>query len=334
MFPSPDFFSAREYLKTYYPSDFDRERLLSVIDSVEKEMVASDGVFDIHSLPAEMRLSDEEIENAAIFHFLRKVSGRLLRAFPRGEAVLLDIGGGPTIYQHIPLCLNVSAIVHAEFSAGNRAEVQKYLDQDPGAYSWENYFSVVRQMLQEDVSYQEILDVQRKDDDASVREHAEQIRMALFSPDNAVLDRHLIQTLSNRIVSCDVFSSSLELGESRELAETLREITKDGLPDIISAHFLIESATDNPELWERGVLHLIRKLRPGGYFIMTAIRNATWYRVGSEKVSAVSVNEQKIRKFLEEHDIVVEDMQVLQGSDQDDHGYDGMVFVFGRKIYS
>ena len=333
MSPSLEFFSARKYLETYYPSDFDRGRLLSAIDSVEKEMAVSDGVFDIRSLLAETRLSDEEVENAAIFNFLRKVSCRLLRAFPRGEAVLLDIGGGPTIYQHIPLCLNVSAIVHAEFSEGNRAEVRRYLDRDAQAYSWENYFSVIRQVLREDESYQEILDAQMMmDSDISVREHAKQIRKALFSPDNKILSHRLAQMLSNRIVPCDVFSSSLELDGGKELSGSLRGITEDGLPDIVSAHFLIESATDNLGQWERGVLHLITKLRPRGYFIMTAIRNATWYRVGSEKVAAVPVDEQKIRKFLEEHDIVIEDMQVLRGSDQDDHGYDGMVFVFGRKI--
>lgn len=326
-------FSAREYLKTYYPIDFDQEQLLSVIDSVEKGMVAHGGVLDTETLSLETGLSDEEIENAAIFNFLRKVSTRLLQTFPRGEAVLLDVGGGPTIYQHIPLCLNVSAIVHAEFREENRVEVQKYLDHDEETYLWGGYFSVVRRMLCEDQSYQEALDAQGKSSDVSIRECADRIRKILFSPDNEALDRRLVEVLRRHVVSCDVFSPSLELDGSKSLSSTLGEVTKDGLPDVVSAHFLIESATDNLAQWERGVLHLIEKLRPGGYFIMTAIRNASWYRVGSKKVAAVSVNEQRIKKFLEEHGIVIEDMQVLQGSDQDDHGYDGMVFVFGRKIY-
>lgn len=325
-------FSAREYLKTYYPSDFDQAQLLSAIDLVESGMKAQNNVFDMRDLFLETGLSSEEIENAAILNFLRRVSLHLLQAFPHGRVTLLDIGGGPTVYQHIPLCLNVSSIIHGEFSSENRAEIQAYLSGEETAYHWEAYFSVVRQLLSHDQSYQMLLHSQGKDKNPAVRERADRIKKILFSEDAAPFEDRLVTVLAKNIVPCDVFVPSLEFGENKDVSVALRENTSDGLPDIISAHFLIESATENLLQWEKGVRHLIQKLRPGGYYLMTAIRNASWYRVGSEKVAAVSVNEKRIKKFLEEHGIVIEDMQVLKGSDQGNHGYDGMIFVLGRKI--
>lgn len=295
-------------------------------------MRKTEKIFDLRRLSDEIRLSSEAIENAAIFYFLQTVSYRLLEIFPSGDATLLDVGGGPTIYQHIPLSLNVSAIIHTDFLPENREEVHKYLLADDDAYIWKGYYAAVQEILRTDERYQSLLDAQIKSGRSDVRKHAELVQKIIFSPDVGAFEKHLRNIMVKTILPCDVFSPALEENGSNSLKHALRSVTREGFPDIISAHFLVESATESYETWKQGVLHLLERLSPGGYLIMTAIRNASWYRVGTNKVPAVSVDECDVRKFLEEHDIVVEDMQVLIGSNKENHGYDGMIFVFGRKV--
>lgn len=330
--PLHEIFSARKYLETYYPIDFNRVDFFSAVQKVREEMQKPEKIFDLRKFSDEINLTSEVIENAAIFYFLQTVSCRLLEIFPCGDAVLLDVGGGPTLYQHIPLSLNVAAIIHTDFLLENREEMYKYLVADDGAYIWKNYYLVVQKMLRENKQYQSLLGTQIKSEKSDVSEHAKLIQKILFSPDVEAFEKHLRSIIVKDVISCDVFAPAFEEEGSNSLKHALQSVTREGSPDIISAHFLVESATESYEMWERGVLHLVEKLSPGGCFVMTAIRNASWYRVGTERVPAVSVNEQSVKKFLEEHGIVVEDVQVLIGSNKESHGYDGMIFVFGRKI--
>ena len=326
-----EIFSAREYLKTYYPSDFNQKDFLFAIQRVGEEMQKPERVFDIGELSQKIALPSEAIENAAIFYFLQTVARRLLAIFPRGDATLLDVGGGPTIYQHIPLCLNVAHIIHADFLLENQEEVRRYLAGDASSYFWKNYYLAVQKILREDEQYQSLLSTQMEYEENNIREHARSLREILFSGNESMFEARLKCVIGENVISCDVFSPTLEARGESALIQALRRTTAQGIPNIISAHFLVESATEGYKQWEQGVVHLIERLSLGGCFIMTAIRNASWYKVGTRRVPAVSINEQILKKFLEEHGIVVEDIQVLVGSDKKSHGYDGMVFVFGRK---
>lgn len=324
-------FSARQYLETYYPSSFNEKKFFTALLFIQKSM-SQGGVLEVGSLSKKIGLPSEIVENAAILNFLREVSERLLRAYPNGRATLLDIGGGPTLYQHIPLCLNVSSIIHGEFLSENRAEVLAYLDGVAGAYPWEQYFTLVKKMLSKDSVYQELLASKEYTEVGDHCEFVKNIRNILEAPKSKLFEAHLKKVLARNVVTCDVFSPTLEPSGMNNLTHLLGRYTKEGLPDIISAHFLVESATDNFEKWQQGLTHLLQYIPKGGYFLMTAIRHASWYLVGDKKIGAVSVDEESIKKFLEEHSIVIECMQVLIGSDQEHHGYDGMVFILGKKL--
>lgn len=329
--PLHEIFLARDYLQTYYPSDFDQEAFFSAVQLVRQKMLGTGKTLDAQELSSGGLLPSEVVENAVIFCFLEMVASRLLEIFPRGDAVLLDVGGGPTLYQHIPLCLNVDTIIHGDFLPENQREALMYLDRDSQAYSWKNYFSMVQKMLRENEQYQSWLDAQVFSNDNAIKNRAERLKGILFSNDTGIFEERLRQVLKRNVISCDVFSPNLERDGQSLLARALEKTTHRGFPDIISSHFLVESATGDYEQWKKGVAHLVDFLPQGGCFIMTAIRNASWYKVGTERVPAVPIDEQIIEKFLTEHGIVVEDTWVLLGSDKENHGYDGMVFVFARK---
>lgn len=326
-----DVFSARQYLETYYPTSFDQEKFFLALQQV-KESMDRDSMVDVKKLSQDMNFATEEGENAAIFHFLQEVATRLCSVFPDGEAVLLDVGGGPTIYQHIPLSLHVTSIIHGEYLSENRKEVLAYLEKEESSYTWGAYFSVVKKMLRESMQYQQKLQALRSSQEESVKKHAERVQNILESEGTELFEERVRNILKKNVVPCDVFSPSLSSPSDQELSQLLEEQTASGLAQIVSAHFLVESATDSLEKWKQGVENLMKKIAPQGFLVMTAIRHASWYRVGSERAPAVSVDEHGIQTFLEAHGMVIECIQVVTGSDQEHHGYDGMVFVLARKI--
>ncbi|CAH1246317.1 INMT [Branchiostoma lanceolatum] len=59
---------------------------------------------------------------------------------------LLDVGTGPTIYQLISASRFCTEIVCAEYAEANRAEVQKWINGDPGAYDWTPSFQYVAEL--------------------------------------------------------------------------------------------------------------------------------------------------------------------------------------------
>ncbi|XP_073459219.1 indolethylamine N-methyltransferase-like isoform X1 [Aquarana catesbeiana] len=50
--------------------------------------------------------------------------------------LLIDFGGGPTIYQLLSACEVFKNIISSDFVENNRAEVEKWLRKDPDAFDW------------------------------------------------------------------------------------------------------------------------------------------------------------------------------------------------------
>jgi hypothetical protein len=59
------------------------------------------------------------------------------------QASLLEVGGGPTIYQLISASRCVSRIVFSEFLEANRNEVRNWLARSPLAFDWGEYLQFV-----------------------------------------------------------------------------------------------------------------------------------------------------------------------------------------------
>ena len=70
-------------------------------------------------------------ENRALLQFLAEI----YRDLPSG-GIMLDFGGGPTIYPLISAADRVSEIHFSDFLEANREEVRRWLDRDPRAFDW------------------------------------------------------------------------------------------------------------------------------------------------------------------------------------------------------
>lgn len=320
-------FDPREYLRTYYPIPPDAAKILWASEIVNHDYAKSPQM-DIRQMVEKFNVSPEIAENIAIFDFQKAVAKRLLLTYPQDNIDVLDVGGGPTVYQHIAMSLQAGNITHSEFLEQNRKEVLSWLNNEKEAYNWDGYFDLIRTMFSRDEEYQQILEGQLKSEDEKIREHAVLVK-SLIEGDTENFKAHLRRELGQNVVYGDVFTSDLGLenGKQYDAASQGRE----GTVEMLTSNFTIESATGDKTKWEQGMKNITAKIKNGGFLALTAIRNADWYAVGKEKMPAVKVNEGDLKEILEREGFEIVEMRVLKGSDQENVGYDGMVFVFAQK---
>jgi hypothetical protein len=311
-----DKFDPLEYIRTYYPDVVDVEKLLVIMYLLHTN---TEGNYIIDTISSRTETERELVENVAIFDFYREVVESLLPSFPRGDAHILDIGGGPTIYQHIAISLLGKHITHAEFLESNRKEVLSWLHQEERAHSWDSYFELVREYFKYGRMPEILMNLSLSEDLLSV-ERAIYVQNILKAPTVDDFKRHVRLCIGDDVVRGDIFRVDLGLlGESRTY-------------DIVTSNFVAESAATNQEQWHAGMHNLLSRVRTGGYFIQTAIKNATWYQVGSERLPATAVDVDTINRKLEKGGYKILYQKVLEGSSSDVVGYDGMIFTFAQKI--
>ena len=82
--------------------------------------------------------SDLNPENKMLLSFYDK----FYKSIPR-VSTMLEVGGGPTIYQLISACEKVDSIVFSEFAESNRDEIKRFINGDKDAWNWDSYISYV-----------------------------------------------------------------------------------------------------------------------------------------------------------------------------------------------
>jgi hypothetical protein len=317
----------REYLETYYPSQFSEESFGAVAASIIQYFDAGQEKLDVAELSSRYGLGPEVVENASILYHLSSVAEHIARVANGRRISVLDIGGGPTLYQHIPMALISDVIIHAEPLEENRREVSDYLAQNDGAYDWSAYIRACGIFLAK--NHERFPGLSRR---------LAEVSDALPREGDLTLEdawRLLIaERIAGRVVPCDVFQPDLEWAGGTALRDTLQTAGMSAEAILVESNFLLESATDSTEQWARGLDGLASRVAPGGFLSMMAIRNARWYRSGEERIPAVPVDELFLRQELERRAFTVDQVRVLVGSDSRSFGYDGMVFLLANKNVS
>lgn len=110
-------FHARNYLQNYYPTA-DLQMVRKYV--VEKTAAA---------------------ETMRIMMFLDMVCAPLIRAvFGKENVVMLELGGGPTLYQLMNTIDEVKEIHFTDFVEDNLREIRLWKKRESGAYDWRNFF--------------------------------------------------------------------------------------------------------------------------------------------------------------------------------------------------
>lgn len=320
-------FDPREYTRTYYPLLPDAVQFFLDSGIVSQDR-SKNSRMDLRQMVKKFNVPLEVAENIAVLDFQKAIAKRLLLEYPQNTLNILDVGGGPTIYQHIAISLQADNITHSEFLEKNRKEVIAWLNNEEDAYNWDGYFDLIKTMFRRDEEYQHILNERLKSEDERARNYAALIKNLIVG-DTENFKAHLRKKLRQHVVYGDVFAPDLGLPHgnpcdiaSQEQADSI---------EMLTSNFAMESATGDKTTWEQGMKNITAKIKAGGFFALTAIRNAKWYAVGKEKMPAVQVNEEILKEILGREGFEIVEMRVLEGSDQESVGYDGMVFIFAQK---
>lgn len=317
----------REYLETYYPSQFDEESFQAALVSIGRHFDSGQEKLDVTEFSSRYGLAHEVVENASILYHLLSIAESIAHSTHGQNVSVLDVGGGPTLYQHIPMALISDAVVHAEPLEENRREVLDYLAQREGAYDWSAYIRATGTFL-----------MRSRLRFPALSSRLEEMTDALPEEGGLALEaawRLLIaERIAGRVVPCDVFRPDLELASGTELRDALNAADMANGVMLVESNFLLESATGSLEQWRRGLDALANRVAPGGFLSMMAIRNANWYRSGEERVPAVPVDESFLRQELERRSFALDQVRVLTGSDSESFGYDGMIFLLANKNVS
>lgn len=132
-------FNARNYLQNYYPS----ADLQMVRNYIEQQTPAQ--------------------ETMRIMMFLDMVCAPLIRAtFGKEKAKMLELGGGPTLYQLMNTIDEVKEVHFSDFVEDNLREIRLWKNNDRDAYDWRSFLEaavMIRTDIKQ-VSEKEVIDLE------------------------------------------------------------------------------------------------------------------------------------------------------------------------------
>lgn len=309
-------FNPKNYIHKYYPSITNIEKMVEVAHLLHQN---PEGFYVINQIAERSHTPHELIENVAIFDFYRVVTEHFMEEFPERNAHILDIGGGPTVYQHIGLSLIAEHITHSEFLESNRLEILSWLHKEETSHVWDSYFMFVKQLF----TYGEIHNIierLHRHSNPAVAAHANFVKEILNSTDIQLFKQCVRTVINEDVVHGDMFKPNLGLTEYK------------GPYDVITSNFVAESASENELEWRISMKNMLSHVKKGGYFVQTAIKNAEWYQVGEQKIPAYPVDYHKILDLCEEMNFRILYQKILEGSDSKTVGYDGMIFTLAQKV--
>lgn len=97
--------------------------------------------------------------------------------------------------------------------------------------------------------------------------------------------------------------------------------------DIVSSNFCIESITPSLKTWFTSLENLTNLVCPGGYLIITSLKNAQGYKVGKNKFPAVKVTEKALKDALTKLGF---ESKIYTKTFINQY-YSGIIFVIARK---
>lgn len=225
-------------------------------------------------------------ENLELLRFLAET----YRSLPDG-GVLLDFGGGPTIYPLISAVTRVSEIHFADYLPANLEEVRRWISGDPAAFDWRGF---IRTALE--------LETDAPCSDADVARRTTEIRKRV-----------------TRLLRCDASRASPLDGAFEPY-------------DVLLTNFCAESATSDRAQWQAFMTNIVSVLKPGGWLVLSALKGATRYSVGSRSFPAADISEDDLIELLEENGFPRKSIELRTvAPDRPTRDYEGLILCVAEK---
>lgn len=217
----------------------------------------------------------------------------LVEAVARLEpvSVALEFGCGPTVHHAFGMAKIAGEIHMAEYLESNRAEVEKWLHRDAGAFDWSHFG---RENLElEGSPHPSDEQVQERDD--------------------------LLRSKVTRVLACDAFSSQ-PLGEDHE-----------GFYPLVASHYCAEACTTDKEEWRACMRNIASLVAPGGTLILSSCGEAAAYAVGERNFPCAGVDAVDVLACLRDIGFTDIDVRLRQVPTQSEQGFSNVVFASAVK---
>ena len=157
------------------------------------------------------------------------------REWDNSTAVLLEVGGGPSIYPYVSAVPYVAKIYHADYLMTNLNEVSMWKNKDSDAFDWSPYVEYVVQKLEGKTSFN------------AVQEREEKLRTLLDVVHCDIKAHVMVPAVETPV---DILSSSFCLGTSFDSLEDYK-IGLKKVYDMISPNGFFVSQTSLELTWYR-----------------------------------------------------------------------------------
>lgn len=224
---------------------------------------------------------DVKFENASLLIFFEMVYS----ALPSFET-LLEVGGGPTIYQIMSAYKKAKKIIFSEYVKSNRDFVMETLQKD-SLFNWDKYWKFIYMLRGEEL------------DDNKLKKSKDELNAKIKD-----------------IVPCDVFNE--DAGVNNKAYEKF---------DVVSSNFVAESISRNEREYTWIMEKITSKIKKGGYLVMTALKNARFYKVGNEKFLAYPLTDEFLVMYLPT--LGYKDIHIVE-IPSSEYGYDAMLLVLAK----
>ncbi|KAM8927192.1 nicotinamide N-methyltransferase-like [Pelodytes ibericus] len=208
-----------------------------------------------------------------------------------GGDVLIDIGGGPSIYQLLSACETFNSIIATDFTDRNRQEFEKWLRKEPGAFDWSEFSKAV-------------CELEGNGDTWEKKEEK-------------------LRTRVKHVLKCDVTKSNPLDPEVIPPADGLLSIC------------CLEVACTDFTAYQTALRNISSLLKPGGHLVLLGCLGDTFYRVGNQEFFSLPLDEQSVRKAVEDAGYTIKEMDVLNVRDTAPPahltGSNGNFFLLARK---
>jgi methyltransferase len=131
--------------------------------------------------------------------------------------------------------------------------------------------------------------------------------------------KRLVKQSVNRLLPCNI-KNTLPLG------------THVTYP-LVTAFYLADSVASSKADWSTYMANIVNLVEPGGTLLISALRNAEYYRVGDALFPSAKINEEDVERLYLSLNFVPSslDIQVDIVSEWKDEGFDSIIVASGKK---